>query len=99
MSILASQHVLIVDDEPLITLDLEDFLRDIGIGEVKSALNCEAALDCIVKARPTFVILDISLPDGSGYDIADLLVAKGIAFVFSSGLVEEDIPPRFGGAR
>ena len=99
MSIIASQRALIVDDEPLIAIALEDFLSDIGVGEVRSAMNCEAARECILKEWPTFVILDISLPDGSGYALADLLAANGISFVFSSGIVEEDIPPRFCGAK
>lgn len=97
MSLLTSQRVLILEDEPLIAIAIEDFLYESGIGIVETAFNCQAARRRILGLWPDFVILDVYLPDGSGYEIADLLVTKAIPFLFVTGLMEADIPPRFRG--
>jgi DNA-binding response OmpR family regulator len=97
MSLLTSQRVLILEDEPLIAIAIEDFLYESGIGIVEIAFNCQAARRRILDLWPDFVILDVYLPDRSGYEIADLLVTKAIPFLFVTGLMEADIPPRFRG--
>lgn len=53
MSLLTSQRVLILEDEPLIAIAIEDFLYDSGIGIVETAFNCQAARRRILGLCPT----------------------------------------------
>lgn len=64
--------VLVVDDEPNILLSLEFLMEQAGF-EVFTAADGESALDIIASERPDLVLLDISLPGISGFDVLEKL--------------------------
>ncbi|RTR06433.1 response regulator transcription factor [Halomonas nitroreducens] len=66
--------VLVVDDEPNIVLSLEFLMQQAGF-EVTTAGDGEAALACIATDTPDLVLLDISLPGISGFDVLERLRA------------------------
>ncbi|MDN3556240.1 response regulator transcription factor [Halomonas maura] len=66
--------VLVVDDEPNIVLSLEFLMQQAGF-EVTTAGDGEAALDCVAAAPPDLLLLDISLPGISGFDVLERLRA------------------------
>ncbi|MFN0117457.1 MAG: response regulator [Elusimicrobiota bacterium] len=67
--------VLIVDDD-LITRELfAEYLRDNGFGIVL-AENGKTALKLIDEKRPDIILLDVVLPDMSGYDVINELKTK-----------------------
>ncbi|MGB2756590.1 MAG: response regulator transcription factor [Acidimicrobiia bacterium] len=61
--------VLVVDDEPLITDVVSDYLREAGY-EVAVAANGSDTLRRVRSAAPDLVILDLGLPDIDGLDVA-----------------------------
>jgi two-component system CheB/CheR fusion protein len=63
------QRVLVVDDNEDIRESTQMMLSMIG-HEVKSAATGGEALAMAVKFRPNAVLLDIGLPDVSGYEVA-----------------------------
>jgi two-component system, OmpR family, alkaline phosphatase synthesis response regulator PhoP len=63
-----TKKVLIVDDEPNILLALEYLLHRSGY-EVHVASNGEDALREIEAFRPDVVLLDVMMPQQSGYDV------------------------------
>jgi two-component system, OmpR family, alkaline phosphatase synthesis response regulator PhoP len=63
-----TKRVLVVDDEPEITEILEGYLRKDSFDPVV-ADTVEAALAEIEQRPPDLILLDIGLPDGSGFDI------------------------------
>lgn len=63
-----SKRILIVDDEPQIGEVLSAYLRQESFDTVVRG-TVEGALDEVVRHRPDMMILDITLPDGSGLDI------------------------------
>lgn len=65
-------RVLIVDDEPNILLSLEFLMQQSGL-EVATAADGEQALLRIQEATPDLVLLDISLPGMSGFDLLEQL--------------------------
>lgn len=67
-------HVLVVDDEPNILLSLEFLMEQAGF-TVRTAADGESALACIEQQAPDLVLLDISLPGISGFDVLEQLRA------------------------
>jgi DNA-binding response OmpR family regulator len=65
---MAESTVLVVDDEPLILEFLAENLRADDF-TVLTATSGGAAIDALAASRPDVVLLDVVLPDMSGYDI------------------------------
>ena len=65
---MAESTVLVVDDEPLILAFLAENLRADDF-TVLTATNGGEAIDALAASRPDVVLLDVVLPDMSGYDV------------------------------
>jgi two-component system OmpR family response regulator len=63
-------RILVVDDEPSITDLLSMALRYEGM-EVEVAHLGRGALDAMTRFRPHLVVLDVMLPDLSGFDVLE----------------------------
>jgi two-component system alkaline phosphatase synthesis response regulator PhoP len=63
-----AKRVLVVDDEPEITEILEGYLRKDSFDPVV-ADTVAAALAEIEQRPPDLILLDIGLPDGTGFDV------------------------------
>lgn len=68
-------EVLVVDDEPNILLSLEFLMQQAGY-TVVTAADAERAVDLIAKHCPDLILLDISLPGMSGFDLLEQLRQK-----------------------
>ncbi|HSP31460.1 MAG TPA: response regulator [Halomonas sp.] len=64
--------VLVVDDEPNIVLSLEFLMEQAGF-EVVTAEDGEQALARVSDTQPDLLLLDISLPGISGFDVLERL--------------------------
>jgi DNA-binding response OmpR family regulator len=69
-------RVLIVDDEPAIVRLVRDYLERAGF-EVLTASNGEEALQVFARNRPGLVILDLTLPNMDGLDVARAMRRAG----------------------
>ncbi|MDR5898426.1 response regulator [Halomonas vilamensis] len=65
-------NVLVVDDEPNIVLSLEFLMEQAGF-QVTTAEDGEQALESVKNAQPDLILLDISLPGISGFDVLEQL--------------------------
>jgi DNA-binding response OmpR family regulator len=86
---------LIVEDEPLISMMLEDFL--LSMGHRVSAI-CETvaeALKAVESAGFDIAILDINLKGESVWPVASRLREEGIPFVLASGGHVDPPPAEF----
>lgn len=74
---------LVLEDEPLISMDVEQTLQMAGfdVSAVASCVHAHAFLD---HTRPAVAIVDIMLMDGPCHTIAERLVAANIPFVVHS---------------
>jgi DNA-binding response OmpR family regulator len=63
-----AHRILIVDDEPNIVVPLEFLMKREGY-EVAIAADGQAALDALEEKAPDLVILDVMLPQMSGFDV------------------------------
>lgn len=69
-----SRRVVIADDEPNLVLPLEYMLKREGY-EVTVARDGQAALEAIGRVRPDLVLLDVTMPLRSGFDVCQVLRA------------------------
>ncbi|GEN26855.1 hypothetical protein HVA01_05010 [Halovibrio variabilis] len=65
-------RVLVVDDEPNIVLSIEFLMEQAGF-EVVTADDGEQALAMVNDSQPDLLLLDISLPGISGFDVLERL--------------------------
>jgi DNA-binding response OmpR family regulator len=68
------ESVLLVEDEPAARSFLEQQLTDDGFAVV-SADHGAGALELLERADPDLVLLDVGLPDASGYEVCERLRA------------------------
>ncbi|HYC57872.1 MAG TPA: ATP-binding protein [Candidatus Binatia bacterium] len=67
-----SIRVLVVDDNPDITVTFSELLRTLG-HDVRTADSGPAALDAARAFAPQLILLDLGLPGMSGYEVAQRL--------------------------
>lgn len=79
------QHVLIVEDEFFIALDLEDSVRDAGANVVGPAANVKDALALLDAETVTAAILDVNLGRELSLAVAQRLERDQIPFIYHSG--------------
>ena len=89
---LAHLRILIVEDEPLVAMELEMFVEDHGGEALGPAASKDDALALIANARPDLVLLDGNL-NGERVDaVAKALADAGIPFAFVSGYGRDHLP-------
>lgn len=80
------QRILVVEDEPLVAFDAEHLLADSGfeivattdlVSEGLAVVNSDVAID--------LVLVDVSLSDGSGIDVARAAHDRGLPVLFVTG--------------
>jgi CheY-like chemotaxis protein len=79
------QDVLIVEDDPIIALDLEDTILGFGVSTVRTVGNVTRALAMIADRVPDFALLDVGLIREKSFAIAEKLAALDVPFVFVTG--------------
>ena len=94
---LASQlkgcKVLVVEDEYLIAWDISNTLEAAGATVIGPSGRLSDALDLLETHDDiTAAVLDIRLHGVLVFPIADILEARGIPFVFTSGCDSREIP-------
>ncbi len=87
-------RALIVEDEPLVLLDLEDTLTDLGYSVVDKARDLVTGLILARDLELDVAVLDVNLAGLSSAKIADLLNERGVPFLLVSGYTEAGIPER-----
>lgn len=70
-----AKKVLIVDDEPNIVTSLEFLMTRSGY-EVKVARNGEEALALVETFMPDLVLLDVMMPQRSGYEVCQKMRSR-----------------------
>ena len=83
-----------VDDQPAKLLSYEAILRDLNESLIKASSGREA-LDCLLKMEIALVLLDVSMPDIDGFELANLIRQhpryQNIAIIFISGVHLTDV--------
>ncbi len=97
--LLAGLRILIVEDEFLVSVVLEDDLRQAGAEIVGPFSSLSAALAGAERRDFDIALLDINLDGTMVYPLADALLARAMPFLFLSGYTVADLPARFAAQR
>jgi len=87
-----NENLLIVEDEYIVANDLTIILENAGYNVCGTADSVESAIAAVEKFRPTWVLLDIFLQDGSmGTELAPYLQEKGIGYIYISANTNQSV--------
>ncbi len=78
-------HVLVVEDDALIALDIEQMLVELGPVRVTLAHDLAMGLDALEAHCPDLAILDIDLGASNSLPIAARLASLGKPYLFLTG--------------
>lgn len=83
-------RVMIIEDEPLIAMDLEQIVRDLGHDVTGVAVTRDEAVALAMEDRPGLVLADIQLADdSSGIDaVKDILAQFSVPVIFITAFPE-----------
>jgi DNA-binding NarL/FixJ family response regulator len=73
----AVQTILIVDDHPSFRLCARETLESEGLDVIGEADNGAAAIEAVGRLHPDAVLLDVDLPDMTGFDVTARLARNG----------------------
>ena len=82
-------RILLVEDDPLIRLDLEASLTELG-AIMTAASNVRTALEAIEASALDFAVLDFELGAETSEPIATAARARNVPFLYLSGYSEHD---------
>jgi CheY-like chemotaxis protein len=92
---LAGKRILVVEDEPLVALDILAALEGAGADVVGSAGTAKEALGIIESASLDAALLDANLRGHPVDGIAAALAARNVPFLFVTGYGPESLPQAF----
>ena len=93
---LAGKAILVVEDEYIFATDLQQELAQRGVAVVGPVPSVEKAVALIASgARIDGAVLDVNLQGEMVFAVADLLLARSVPFLFTTGYDQAVIPPRF----
>jgi CheY-like chemotaxis protein len=78
-------RVLVVEDEMLVAMNIEDMLLDLGHEVAGLASRLEPALSLAAEGDFDLAMLDVNLASQPSFPVADVLIGRGIPFLFATG--------------
>jgi CheY-like chemotaxis protein len=93
---LLDRRILVVEDEYLIAMSLQDALESAGSVVVGPVSSVDKAIKTI-ESEPHIdaAVLDVNLGGALAYPVADMLIARKIPFVFTSGYEDNVLRTRY----
>lgn len=89
---LQGRKVLLVEDEPLLLMELTDIITEIGCEGIPSVGGLQGALEQARDLPLDAAVLDVNLAGQRVDPLANLLDARGIPFLFATGCSERLLP-------
>lgn len=84
------KRILIIEDDKDLAAITGDMLQNYGY-EIQTAPNCGYAFDILTHEQFHLLLVDINLPDGSGFDVCrELRRVSKVPVIFASARTSED---------
>jgi CheY-like chemotaxis protein len=91
----AGKRVLVVEDELMIRMLLEGMLEDLGHTVAGQAGSIEEALELAKHGEFDVALLDVNLSGKPITPVVEVLVERGLPFVFASGYGQRGVPEAY----
>jgi two-component system, response regulator PdtaR len=88
MDSLQYETALLLEDEPFITVDVEDMLSDLGFRQVTCFDTCADALSWLASNKPEIAVIDLQLKDGQCDEVDRRLHQLGVPTIVHSAFAE-----------
>jgi DNA-binding response OmpR family regulator len=89
------RRILIVEDEPLLAMELETNLNALGCKTLRAAATLNAAKAAIGDSECDAALVDVNLAGRQADELAVALTRKNIPFAFVTGYGREGLPAGF----
>ena len=90
---LAGARVLILEDETLVSMMIEDMLTDLGCKVVGPYARLDQAMEAVTAGEAVdAALLDVNLGRTQSFPLAEMLKARDVPFVFTTGYDDSGIP-------
>jgi DNA-binding response OmpR family regulator len=86
------KRAFLVEDEGVVALLIESMLSELGYQVIGPIPRLAKALDVARDEQFDIAVLDVNLNGSASFPIADLLLEKGVPFVFATGYGAPGIP-------
>jgi DNA-binding response OmpR family regulator len=86
------KSVFVVEDEPMLSLDLQDILTELGFEVAGAAARIEPALELARKLVFDVAVLDVNIGDQSILPVAEIVDGRGLPIVFATGYGQGAVP-------
>lgn len=93
---MSNKRVLLVEDEPLVSMVIADMLDELGYEVVMAGSDVKGATDSARAEQVDLAVLDLAIEDGSTFPVAEILRERGIPFIFVTGLDISKAREQFG---
>jgi CheY-like chemotaxis protein len=88
----SSLQVLVLEDEPLLLMDIQYLLGEMGLASVTACPTVEAAIDAVQKQHFDVALLDVMIGPQTAVALALDLHGRGTAIGFVSGTDGDFLP-------
>ncbi len=84
------KRILIIEDDNDLAQITSDMLKNYGF-EIKIVEDCEQAFNALTDGQFQLILMDINLPDGSGFEVCkELRRVSKVPVIFASARTSED---------
>jgi DNA-binding response OmpR family regulator len=97
MIVVPHRSILVIEDEPLLAMDVESSLSAAGFRVIGPAGTIAEALPLLRDEHPDLAILDLNLGSEMTFSVFDRLDAAGTPFIVLSGHSHRMMPERYRG--
>lgn len=91
-------RIFILDDDPLIAMDLALMLEEAGYCVLGPCHSLSEAQETLGKVSPDAAILDVNLGNETSLPVAMQLKERGLPFIILSGYDQQSMPEELRGA-
>jgi CheY-like chemotaxis protein len=93
--VVAGKRVLIVEDELMIRMLLEGMLTDLGHSVAAEAGGLDEAISLAKQAEFDLAVLDVNLNGTPVTPVVEILIQRGVPFIFASGYGQRGLPEAY----
>ncbi|MEO8455415.1 MAG: response regulator [Sphingomicrobium sp.] len=97
MADLTGRRILLIEDSPVVGPITADLLAELGCEVAGPAPNMAAARELVEESGYDAALVDIHIRGERAFPLCELLEAKGVPFVLTSGYAGWHIPDKWDG--